>query len=85
VEWVACVTHLVGLIRRSGPYSTNGATDHYNIDPAGRLTGVSYADGTQVTFGYDTAGNRKSMTSGGSTTSYSHDAASQLTDAGSTT
>ena len=50
----------------------------------GRLTGVTYADGTVVSFAYDAAGNRTSMTSGGSTTAYSYDAAGQLKTAGST-
>jgi len=60
-----------------------GGTESYQLDAAGRLTSVAYADGTTIDFTYDAAGNRTSMTSGGSTTSYSYDAASQLTSAGS--
>ncbi|MGD0247933.1 MAG: RHS repeat-associated core domain-containing protein, partial [Candidatus Limnocylindrales bacterium] len=45
---------------------------------------VTYTDGTSVSFTYDAAGNRISMTAGGSTTPYTYDAAGQLKTAGST-
>jgi uncharacterized protein RhaS with RHS repeats len=46
---------------------------------------VTYADGTTIGFSYDPAGNRTSLTTAGSTTPYTYDAAGQLTSAGSTT
>jgi uncharacterized protein RhaS with RHS repeats len=45
---------------------------------------LTYADGTVVSFSYDAAGNRTSMTAGGTTTAYTYNAASELTSAGST-
>jgi RHS repeat-associated protein len=60
-----------------------GGTESYQLDAAGRLTSVAYADGTTIDFTYDPAGNRTGMTSGGTTTTYTYDAASQLTSAGS--
>ncbi|OIO98825.1 MAG: hypothetical protein AUK03_00580 [Anaerolineae bacterium CG2_30_64_16] len=60
----------------------NGTTS-YTYDDLDRLTGVTYPHGEQVTYAYDTVGNRVAMTSTvGGTTLYSYDAANRLLTAG---
>ena len=61
----------------------NGETDTYSYDSRNRLIKVCYgtscADGS-ITYAYDAAGNRTSMTNGaGTTTTYSYNAANELT------
>lgn len=36
-------------------------TDTYTYDTLGRLTGVTYADGSSITYAYDDAGNRTTV------------------------
>jgi RHS repeat-associated protein len=57
------------------------ATDSY--DPAGRLVGVDYSDAStpSLSYSYDAAGRRLSMSDGTGTTTYTYDPAGQLTSA----
>lgn len=41
---------------------TNSFADTYTYDALGRLTGVTYADGSSITYAYDDAGNRTTVT-----------------------
>jgi RHS repeat-associated protein len=55
-------------------------TTTYSYDPAGRLTGINYSDATPaVSFTYDAAGNRKTMSDSAGTVSYAYDALDRLT------
>lgn len=36
--------------------------DTYTYDAYGRLTGVTYSDGSSITYAYDSAGNRTTVT-----------------------
>jgi len=54
-------------------------TISYAYDDAGRMTGVDYPTGTDTSFAYDYAGRRIQMTDATGTTSWTYDAASQLT------
>lgn len=36
--------------------------DTYTYDSLGRLTGVTYSDGSSITYAYDDAGNRATVT-----------------------
>jgi RHS repeat-associated protein len=59
-----------------------GGLDTLTYDELYRITGVSYADGTAQGFTYDATGNRATQTLSGLTTTYTVDAADQLTNAG---
>lgn len=59
-----------------------GGVDTLTYDELYRITGVSYADGTAQGFTYDATGNRATETLSGLTTTYTVDAADQLTNAG---
>jgi YD repeat-containing protein len=37
--------------------------DTYTYDAYGRLTGVTYSDGSSISYNYDAAGNRTAVTS----------------------
>jgi RHS repeat-associated protein len=55
-------------------------TTGYSYDRANRLTGIDYSDtAPDVSFGYDAAGNRTSMSDGSGTVSYQHDNLDRLT------
>src|SRR4051794_31994421 len=53
---VACI--LLSLTLACAASAGNAGTVGYSYDALGRLTGVTYPDGKQVTYGYDHAGNR---------------------------
>ncbi len=54
-------------------------TTSYAYDRAGRLTSIDYSDSTpDVTFTYDSVGNRTQMTDGGGTQSYTYDSVNRL-------
>lgn len=57
-----------------------GGLESYTINLLNQLTGVSYPDGTNVSFTYDPAGNRLTETTSGTTVDYTYDAASRLVD-----
>jgi RHS repeat-associated protein len=60
--------------------TSGDGTTTYGYDRAGRLTSIDYSDSTpDVTFAYDAAGNRTSMTDGAGTQSRTYDAADRLT------
>jgi RHS repeat-associated protein len=61
--------------------STAG-TESETYDELYRITGVTYADGAQSSYGYDATGNRSSQTIAGLSTSYNYDPADQLLSAG---
>lgn len=54
-------------------------TTSRTFDPLGRLTAISYSDGTPaVSFAYDAVGNRVQMADGGGTQTYAYDAGDRL-------
>jgi RHS repeat-associated protein len=60
--------------------TSGDGTTVYAYDRAGRLTSIDYSDSTpDVTFAYDAAGNRTSMTDGAGTQTRTYDAADRLT------
>ena len=66
---------------RTGLVDPQERTTTYGYDNANRLTSVRYSDGTtpNVTFEYDNAGLRNSMTDGSGTTRYTWDSLGRLT------
>lgn len=71
---------VMGRVHTSAAPGGQVTTDAY--DPDGRLTGVSYSDGTHASgYGYDTAGRLVSMSDATGTSSYSHDVFGELTAA----
>jgi RHS repeat-associated protein len=60
----------------------DSGVDTITYDELYRITGVTYADGTQQSFTHDPTGNWTSQTLSGVTTNYVVDAADQLTTAG---
>jgi RHS repeat-associated protein len=60
--------------------TSGDGTTTYAYDRAGRLTSIDYSDSTpDVSFAYDAAGNRTSMTDGAGTQTRTYDAADRLT------
>jgi RHS repeat-associated protein len=57
----------------------------YSYDTFGRLTGVEYPDGREITYTYNANNQILTMTSPGGTTSYGYDALSRLTSVNGTT
>jgi YD repeat-containing protein len=43
-------------------FSSVAIADTYTYDALGRLTGVTYADGSSISYAYDSAGNRTTVT-----------------------
>ena len=54
----------------------------YTYDGLQRLTGATESTGTTFGYGYDTAGNRTSVTLNGTTTTTTYNTANQITNAG---
>jgi YD repeat-containing protein len=55
-KWVLLLL-LGGLLVRG----TVALADTYTYDAYGRLTGVTYSDGSSVSYSYDAAGNRTTV------------------------
>ena len=43
-------------------WNASASADTYAYDQYGRLTGVTYTDGSTITYAYDDAGNRTTVT-----------------------
>jgi len=55
-------THLLWAVFAGCLISTGVNAETYTYDTAGRLTGVSYDDGTAIAYSYDANGNRLART-----------------------
>lgn len=55
------------------------ANESYTLDPLNRLTQVNYANGDSASYSYDAGGNRTSESLNGITTTFTYNAAGQLT------
>ena len=67
-------------VTRPAPSGTGSVTTARTYDAAGQLTAVDYPAGTpDVSYGYDSAGRRTSMTDGTGTTTYTYNDRGQLT------
>jgi RHS repeat-associated protein len=65
--------------------ATLDGTQTYGYDPLGQLTSVTYSNGRVVTYAYDAAGNRTTVTDNGVATAYTTNALNQYTAVGGTT
>lgn len=69
--------HVTAETRRV-TYSDDNGTWNLDHDAAGRLIGATDPQGVTTTYDYDSAGNRTSVSEGGSTVTYDYDGASRL-------
>ncbi len=64
---------------------SSAGTETYVVDELNRLVSADLADGEELAYTYDPAGNRLSETGDGASTAYTYDAAGQLVAAGGDT
>jgi len=69
------------ITRKTTTGYTGGGTNIYGYDGVGRLTGWTRPDGQPVTYGYDGASNRTTVTGPSGTRTYTYDARNRLTGA----
>ena len=58
----ACLRAVVGIALASFALTAQAGPTSYTYDALGRVTAVSFSDGSQTTYSYDAAGNRTQMT-----------------------
>ena len=58
---LVCLVAVSALLLIAG-LAFSARADTYTYDQIGRLTGVTYTDGSTITYAYDDAGNRTTVT-----------------------
>jgi YD repeat-containing protein len=78
--WVGNKTKVTDANGNATSGDPNDGITTYSYDSVNRLTGVDYSDSTpDVTYTYDLAGRKTSMTDGGGTVGYGYDSSDRLT------